>query len=217
MSRLVLASASPRRHELLRALVEDFDVVVSNTDESSGESGPAARAVDIALAKARAVAGQHPDATIIGADTIVDDGTREYGKPSGADDARDMLRALRGRTHRVATGVAVIAGGEEHTAAGVARVTLAELPDESIEAYIASGRPLDKAGAYAIQDEDVPVVASFAGCYCAVMGLPLWTLRNLLGAAGCDTADPGRCYARCATCPDSPGEDRAAKAGLQTG
>jgi septum formation protein len=79
---------------------------------------------------------------------------------------------------------------------------MAALPDAAIEAYVASGRPLDKAGAYAIQDEDVPTVASWSGCYCAVMGLPLWRVRVLLEQAGVRCGSPDAAFARCAACPE---------------
>lgn len=204
MRRLILASGSPRRKELLAALVADFDVQVSNAPEEPVTGDPVEGATRLALRKARVVAEEHPGEIVIGADTVVHDGTRDLGKPANATEAAAMLRALRGRKHRVVTGVAVISDGRERTTASVARVELATLDDEVIAAYVESGRPLDKAGAYAIQDEDVPTVEAYSGCYCAVMGLPLWSLRGLLDDAGIATTDPGVCFARCATCPDRP-------------
>ncbi len=204
MTHVVLASASPRRKELLAALLTEFDVVPSKVDESPVPEDPVQGAVALAVQKARAVAGRHPDAVVIGADTVVHDGTRDYSKPHDAADAIATLKALRGRDHRVVTGVAVILNGEERTATSIATVRLCTLGDEAIAHYVASGRPLDKAGAYAIQDEDVPTVERLDGCYCSVMGLPLWTLRGLLRDAGVDSHDPGRSISRCACCPDRP-------------
>ncbi len=201
--RVVLASASPRRRELLAALIDAFDVVPSDVLEAM-RGTPNSDAVRLALAKARAVAAIEGDAVVIGADTIVHDGTRAYGKPASAGEAVDMLRALRGRRHTVHTGVAVVRDGVERSSCGEAGVQLAALTDEQIAAYVASGRPLDKAGAYAIQDEDVPTVSRLDGCYCCVVGLPLWRLRGLLEATGVDCKDPRMSISRCRDCPERP-------------
>ncbi len=205
MTRIVLASASPRRRELLRALLPEFDVATSDAPEEFAGS-PIDDAERLAEAKAAALAGRFPGALVIGSDTIVFDGDRAYGKPEDAADAARILRELRDREHGVVTGVAMMENGVCHAAHCVSAVTMAPLPDSAVEAYIASGRPMDKAGAYAIQDDDVPTVARLDGCYCNVMGLPLWTLRRMLRARGIDALDPGATYARCSTCPDrSPG------------
>lgn len=198
--RAVLASASPRRRELLRALLDEFAVDPADIDERM-DGDPRDDARRLAREKAEAVARRHPRAIVIGADTIVHDGARAYGKPRDAADAVAMLRALRGRPHLVATGVALACDG---AAGGVstATVRLADLSDAAIAAYAASGRPLDKAGAYAIQDEDAGVVAALDGCYCAVMGLPLWRLRAMLADAGVPVAEPHRARERCAACPE---------------
>ncbi|MBI5947397.1 MAG: septum formation protein Maf [Chloroflexi bacterium] len=201
MTRVVLASASPRRLELLAALVPAFEVVPSDAAEDlTGD--PIADAERLALAKAEAVAAREPGALVVGADTIVFDAERSYGKPRDAADAAAMLRALRGRPHTVVTGVAVVAPGRRLAGHSLARVTLAELTEAAVEAYVASGRPLDKAGAYAIQDDDVPTVAGIEGCYCAVVGLPLWRLRAILRDAGLDASEPSAARARCASCPE---------------
>jgi len=193
---VILASASPRREELLRALIDDFEVVPSGVDEP-WEDDPVANAVNLAVAKARDVHARRPGSVVIGADTIVFDGGRPYGKPADAEDALAMWRALRGRQHRVVTGLAVVSDDGEWTAATLSAVELANLDDEAVRAYVASGRPMDKAGAYAIQDEDVPTVARIEGCYCAVMGLGLWDLHRLLAAAGVATRQPSEAFARC--------------------
>lgn len=205
MTRVVLASASPRRRELLRALLPEFDAAASDAPEEF-TAGPIADAERLAAAKAAALAGRFPGAVVIGSDTIVFDGDQAYGKPDDAADAARILRELRDREHSVVTGVAVVENGACHTAHCISSVTMAPLPDGTIEAYIASGRPMDKAGAYAVQDDDVPTVARLDGCYCNVMGLPLWTLRRMLIEQGIDALDPGATYSRCSTCPDrSPG------------
>jgi MAF protein len=200
VTRVVLASASPRRRELLAALLDDFDVVPSAVEETFGAE-PVADAGSLALAKARDIAGKHPGAVVIGSDTIVFDRKCAYGKPENADDAFAMWRALRGRTHWVVTGVAVVAPAYEAVGHTVSEVDLAELDDAAVRAYIASGRPMDKAGGYAIQDTDFGTVTRLEGCYCSVMGLPLWQLRELLTAAGIACRDPGSTRLECASCP----------------
>jgi septum formation protein len=203
MTRIILASGSPRRRELLAALVADFDVVPSDVPELM-HGDPVDDAVRLARAKSRAIADDYPDAVVIGADTIVHDGRRAYGKPRNHDDALAMWQALRGRTHRVVTGIAVIRGGYESAGSSESRVELVALSDAQVERYIASQRPMDKAGAYAIQDEDVPTVTSLEGCYCCVVGLPLRRLYAMLTEAGVICADPAVTIPRCATCPERP-------------
>lgn len=201
---VVLASASPRRRELLRALLGDGDgaaVDPAGIDERA-DGDPRDDARRLAREKAAAVARRHPGAAVIGADTIVHDGERAYGKPGDAETATAMLRALRGKPHLVATGVAVVSAGGAASEVSASRVTLADLDDAAIAAYVASGRPFDKAGAYAIQDEDVPTVAALDGCYCSVMGLPLWRLRALLATAGVVAREPHQALPRCAACPE---------------
>lgn len=201
MTRVVLASASPRRRELLAALVREFDVVPSDVPEDA-EGDPVEDAVRLASGKALAVAAQLPGAIVIGCDTIVHDGARAYGKPRDAAEAVKMLSDLRGRRHRVVTGVAVAVDGRLSTDHSVATVHLRNMDDATIDAYVVSGRPLDKAGAYAIQDVDVPTVDGLDGCYCCVVGLPLWRLRGLLEQAGVTCNDPASTYAYCRVCPD---------------
>ena len=198
---IVLASASPRRQELLLALIDEFEVLPSDVPEPLSND-PRTDALALAEAKARAVEALRPGALVIGSDTIVNDGTVSYGKPEGASDAIAMLRSLRGRTHSVLTGVAVVLGAEAATAVSEARITLTNLTDEEVVAYVASGRPLDKAGAYAIQDEDVPTVAKREGCYCCVMGLPLWRLKRMLEVRGVACHNPAASQPQCADCPE---------------
>jgi len=213
--RVVLASASPRRPELLAALLDEFDIVPSDVPEEAYGS-PAEDAVRLAVAKARAVAADESGAVVIGADTIVHDGSRAYGKPGSPGEAVDMLRALRGRKHTVYTGVSVIDDEIELRGCSAAEVELVDLTDAEIASYLASGRPLDKAGAYAIQDEDVPTVSALKGCYCCVVGLPLWRLRSLLEAAGVPCKDPRAAISHCRECPERGmrHEGRGMRAGM---
>lgn len=198
---VVLASASPRRRELFAALVSTFIVCEPDIPEVLGRD-PVADARRLALAKAAVIAARYPDAVVVGADTVVHDGERHYGKPSSPAEAVAMLQALRGRRHIVVTGVAIIRDGEAWLGHSSSHVWLSLLDDSTIEAYVASGRPLDKAGAYAIQDDDVPVVSRWQGCYCGIVGLPLWLSRRGLTAHGIAAACPTTTYPRCATCPE---------------
>ena len=198
---LVLASASPRRRELLRALLDDATVDPAAIEERTTDD-PRADARRLAREKASAVSRRHPGAAVLGADTIVHDGERAYGKPADADTAVAMLRELRGKPHLVVTGIAVVSASGAASDVSTSEVTLSNLTDETIAAYVASGRPLDKAGAYAIQDEDVPTVDALDGCYCSVMGLPLWRLCALLATAGVATREPHDALPRCAACPE---------------
>jgi septum formation protein len=203
--RVVLASASPRRRELLAAILDSFDVSATDIDETL-EGDPRENAARLAVAKALAALARDPAAVAIGSDTIVADQHGSYGKPVDAADARAMLRRLRGRPHLVATAVAVATGGwEPVVSVSETIVEMAALDDDQVDAYVDSGRPLDKAGAYAIQDDDVPTVAAFHGCYCAVMGLPLWRTRDLLYDFGVAAREPHEAFARCALCPERTG------------
>ncbi len=203
--RLVLASASPRRRELLAALGTPFTVRAADVPEELPPHVPApALAEELALAKARAVARDEPDAVVLAADTIVVLDDRPLGKPEDADEARRMLRALRGRAHEVVTGVAVVAPGDVvRTAHVLTSVVMRCYSEAEIEAYIASGDPFDKAGAYAIQHPEFRPVGRIDGCYCNVVGLPLWTAYQLLTevAPALQPQPPDRALARCAACP----------------
>lgn len=201
--RIVLASGSPRRRELLAALVPEFEVLVTDVPEPFTED-PARDALELAQQKALAALELRPAAVVIAADTVVAEGGRPFGKPADAAEAVAMWKALRGRTHQVITGVAVGRGEALQAVASTSEVELSPLSDAEVEAYVASGRPMDKAGAYAVQDEDVPTVRALRGCYCSVMGLPLWRLRMLLEGAGVATAAPSETFARCASCPERP-------------
>ncbi|MBI1737022.1 MAG: septum formation protein Maf [Candidatus Rokubacteria bacterium] len=181
---VVLASASPRRRELLGRLLDTFDVRPSDIPEVLGAGPLEAAVAALALAKARAVAASVPGAVVLGADTIVCIGTEVFGKPADAGEAREMLRRLRGRWHEVITGVAAVAGDREATVSVVSRVLMAGVDDAAIDAYVATGEPLDKAGAYAIQGAGGSLVAGLVGSYTNVIGLPLAETAALLASFG---------------------------------
>jgi septum formation protein len=185
--RLILASASPRRLELLGRLGVPFTVEPSHIPEEHPAAPPAEALAAVALAKARAIARRLPPAdaaAVLGADTeVVLDG-RLLGKPRDAADAVRMLGELRGRVHEVITGVAVVAGPREETAAVTTRVRMGEYGAAEVTAYVATGEPLDKAGAYAVQGLGAPLVAAVDGCFTNVVGLPLTTTRQLLERFG---------------------------------
>ncbi|OLB07029.1 MAG: septum formation protein Maf [Candidatus Rokubacteria bacterium 13_2_20CM_69_15_1] len=190
--RLVLASASPRRRELLRSIAPQFEVVPSEIEETL-EDAPAPVAVArLALRKARAVAARVREAVVLAADTVVILDGAALGKPADAREARAMLRRLRGREHEVITGVAVLDSrtGREASTSVVSRVRMAAYSDATLEAYVATGAPLDKAGAYAIQDLGGALVERLAGSYTNVVGLPVEETRWLLAEFGVPVSAP---------------------------
>lgn len=187
---LYLASASPRRQELLRQLGLSFEVMPSHIHE---ERQPGESPVDyvrrVAADKARhiveavAAAGK-PMRPVLGADTeVVIDGDI-LGKPQDRRHAATMLRRLAGREHTVLTGLCLIAAGREHVAVSESRVTVAPLSDVDVAAYVDTGEADDKAGAYAIQGRAAGFIARLEGSYSGVMGLPLFELRDILIRAG---------------------------------
>ncbi len=198
---LVLASGSARRPELLSGLGLPFEVAPTHVDESSEERDPSTLAR--LLAERKALAGtevQGPDACVITADTLVTRNGRIFGKPADAAEAVATLQTLRGETHEVISGVAVAYGGSVGSVVIVTRVTMRDYTDAEIAEYVASGDPLDKSGAYAIQHAGFAPAARVEGCLCSVIGLPLWTLRGLLyDVAGIEATPP--IFARCETCP----------------
>jgi len=184
--RLILASRSPRRRDLLATIVREFEVVPSEVDETL-EVGPTSEAVTrLAARKARAVAARVGEGVVLGADTVVVLTGDALGKPGGPGEARAMLRRLRGREHEVITAIAVVDArrGREASRAVVSRVLMADYSDAMIDTYVASGSPLDKAGAYAIQDLGGALVARLVGSYTNVVGLPVEETRELLAAFG---------------------------------
>ncbi len=171
----MLASSSPRRSELLARAGVIFEIVVSPAEEIHDASlKPDALCELNASLKAEAVARVMPDATVIGADTLVFIDDLPLGKPLDLADARAMLRRLSGRTHRVCTGVCVIyPGGERNSFHDLTEVVFRELDDAAIDEYFARVNPLDKAGAYGIQEHGERIIAEIRGSFENVMGLPV--------------------------------------------
>jgi septum formation protein len=183
---IILASRSPRRIELLQQITPDFQVIPSSVEEiMQPDRTPEENAIALAQAKAEEVARQHAGHLVIGADTIVVLDGEIIGKPEDKEDAHRILKRLSGREHQVITGVAVI-NSRPVQAATISRVTIKSLSDETIETYIATGEPMDKAGAYAIQGKGASLVESYSGSFSNIVGLPMETLKVLLRKAGCD-------------------------------
>ena len=190
--RLILASASPRRHQLLREAGYAFTVVPADVDEEDHppEILPADLAELLAARKAEAVSRQFPEDVVLGADTVVAFGDTILGKPRDADDARRMLRLLAGTTHVVITGVAVArAISNLHAVSRVmSGVQMRDLSAEEIDRYVAGGQWQGKAGGYGIQDDD-PFVTRMSGCHTNIVGLPVPETRRLLALAGINPAE----------------------------
>lgn len=178
---LVLASASPRRVALLKQVGAAFVVVDPGPDRAwPGAAEPRHGVRALALDKARRVAQQRTGAVVVGADTVVVVRGERLGKPRDAVEALAMLERLQGRTHEVWTGIGVVRDDDQRTAAEYARVQFAKLGRAELEAYVASGEPLDKAGAYGIQGLGGQFVRRLEGDYTTIVGLPLARLRMVL-------------------------------------
>jgi len=180
---LILASASPRRAELLRELGLEFRIIPGRAGELHDPHLTAGELCRVnAWRKARVVAAAHPDALVLGADTLVYLGTTLFGKPADLPDARRMLRQLQGRTHQVVTGVCLLhhASRRVRVFADSTTVTFRPLTARQINAYLAAINPLDKAGAYAIQERGDSIVEKISGSWSNVVGLPLERLRREL-------------------------------------
>ncbi len=182
---LILASQSPRRRALLTALGLTFTVDAADVDETPRpDETPADLVCRLGRMKALAVAARHPRAVVLAADTVVLLDGALLGKPVDPDEAWAMLRALRGRTHQVYTAVTVTNDGAARSQLSISDVTMRPYSDAEIAGYVASGDPLDKAGAYAIQHPLFAPVAGWSGCYTGIMGLPLGVTADLLREAG---------------------------------
>jgi septum formation protein len=189
---ITLASASPRRRELLARLVPEFRVVPSDIDEALEHPVSPDNVAALALRKARAVAPL-VGGVVLAADTVVVVDGDPLGKPGDAAHARAMLRRLRGRPHIVITGLAVVNAAEDRAEATavVSEVLMRHYADSVIDAYVASGEPLDKAGAYAIQGAGAGLVGGWIGSYSNIVGLPLEATAGLLGRFGVGLTSPG--------------------------
>lgn len=182
---LILASASPRRRELLATLGLPFTVAVAAVSElEDPDTEPRQLVVHNAALKADWIAARHPGAAVLGADTTVFLGGRVLNKPADLDEARAMLRRLAGRTHTVFTALALRGAGPPLGAVDTTDVTFRPFGEEVITEYFQRINPLDKAGAYSIQDERHLVVAGWQGSFSNIMGLPLETTKQILTQAG---------------------------------
>ncbi len=181
---LVLASQSPRRRQLLEEAGYVFEVAepaLAEPDWLHPSLGPSLHAESLAYFKARSVAADHPGHAILGADTIAVVEGQVIGKPADREDARRILRRLSGTTHSVITGVALLhpASGRRLLQHNISLVRVRSLTDEMIEAYLATGRWQGKAGAYGVQDQEDPFVATITGSFTNVVGLPLELLARM--------------------------------------
>ncbi len=185
--RIILASTSPRRGEILALLGLPFETIAPQFDESPSPDRPAEdEAIDFAVGKAASVAREHPDSIVIGSDTMIALGEKKIGKPESAAEAKEMLRLLSGKTHRIFTGVAIIdglGGPGLRMVEGIA-VKMRAYSEQEIEDYLSCDESLDKAGAYSIQGRGRALIESIDGDYLAAVGLPLKPIARYLKNCG---------------------------------
>jgi septum formation protein len=186
--KLILASASPRRADLLRAAGFSFEILAVQVDErfERGEA-PDVAVTRLAEAKALGTAALRPGTVVVGADTTVVVRGESLGKPTDDEDAKRMLKLLSGRSHEVLTGICVCAGGRRLVHVEPTRVRMVQLSDAEIDWYVSTGEPVDKAGAYAVQGLASRFIEGIEGSYSNVVGLPISSLYNLLKELGYDT------------------------------
>ncbi len=190
---LILASASPRRAELLRAAGFEFDVAPVDVDERFlPRETPEAAVARLAEMKAAVAASRHPHAVVLGADTTVVVRGEVLAKPADDADAARMLRLLSGRTHEVLTGICLCAQGRRLIHVEPSRVRMAPLTDEEIAWYVSTGEPADKAGAYAVQGLASRFIEGIDGSYANVVGLPICSVYGLLKKLGCAILGSGK-------------------------
>jgi septum formation protein len=189
--KILLASTSPRRIKLLENLDLPFQVIHPKIIEPLITSEPQSSVIENSLLKAQSVLGDYNDVYIVAADTIVVKDKVILGKPYDKEEARKMLRSLSGSSHIVYTGITVIESATGRTVSDVAKsiVYMKKLYDEEISAYIKSGKPLDKAGAYGIQDYGSMIIERIEGCYFNVMGLPMSLLHDIFKKFGVNLLD----------------------------
>lgn len=189
---IILASASPRRKELLAQIGCSFRVITSNAEEISDEGIPPRELVmKNAYNKAAAVAREHPELPVLGSDTVVSLDGHIYGKPRDEEHAREILKMFSGRTHQVTTGVVFVWKNQSWQAWETTEVEFSPLSQDQIDKYVATGEPADKAGAYAIQGRAAAFIKGIRGSYSNVVGLPLHCLDGLAQKAGIDLYDNG--------------------------
>jgi septum formation protein len=189
--RLILASTSPRRREILALLGLPFEVIDPEFDEIASEHlSIEDEVLDFAAAKARSVARKNPRSIVIGSDTMISLNGHKIGKPNDIDDARRILRALAGRTHRICTSVVILNGHENGTEGPGLQVVetvfveMREYTEEEIDWYLSLNESVDKAGAYSIQGEGRKLIASIRGDYLAAVGMPLRPIADYLEGRG---------------------------------
>ena len=180
-SKLILASQSPRRQELLKEITSQFEIVPSSIEEVLDIGlRPEENARNIARAKAKSIASEYSDCWIIGADTIVTLDDEIFGKPEDEKDAERILKRLSGREHIVVTGICVVGPQKSRDKFVVSKIKIKPLTIQEIKNYISTGEPMDKAGAYAIQGKGSFMVRSFSGSKTNIIGLPIDELKILL-------------------------------------
>lgn len=187
--RLVLASASPARLGLLRAAGLDPQVQVSGIDESTVTGTPAEQVLELARLKAAAVAADHPDALVVGCDSMLELDGRAFGKPADPAEAVARWAQMRGRSGRLLTGHSVVAGGRTVSEVASTVVRFGTPTDAEVAAYVASGEPLQVAGAFTLDGRSAPFVDGIDGCHTNVVGLSLPLLRRLLQQLGIEVVD----------------------------
>ena len=177
---IILASASPRRRELLKTVVNDFKIITADINEEQSYNLPPLEAViDIAKRKGLAVRKDHPNDVIISADTIVVLDNQIIGKPKDEEDAKRILKNLSGKTHQVITAYYIFNKEEIINNYVISEVTFNQLDDKLIDKYVASGSPLDKAGAYGVQDNDkFPIISRVIGSVDNVIGFPIKEIKE---------------------------------------
>ena len=189
--KIILASKSPRRKEILENLGFKFDIVTADTDESSDVTDPESLVQILAVRKGKAVADNHSenDTLIISCDTVVCCDGKILGKPRNEDDAKQMLRSLSCRSHTVLSGLVLFYNGKTISGVDKTEVYFATMPESFIDSYVASGDPMDKAGSYAVQGKTSLYIDKIDGCYFNVVGLPVRLLAKLLNNLGIDFND----------------------------
>jgi septum formation protein len=175
---VILASSSPRRKELLKKLIPDFEVIPADIDENESFVSPYNLPYDLSKRKAYEVFKSHPDDVVIACDTIVIFNDEIFGKPLNEADAKRMLKSLSNNSHVVLSGYTIISKNFEVSKTIKTTVLFNKLDEELIDSYIASGSPMDKAGAYGCQDKDYPLVSSIVGSFDNVMGFPSESIKR---------------------------------------
>jgi len=194
--RLLLASTSPRRREILALLGVPFEVIAPEFDEEISRHMPVEQEVfEFALGKAQSVAQKYPETIVIGSDTMIELAGEKIGKPADRDDARRILRSLSGKAHRIFTSVAIVdPGGPGLKEIETVAVEMRGYREDEIENYLDSGEPDDKAGAYSIQGQGSGLIKSICGDYLAAVGLPLRGIAGYFESRGLSVANIDKLY-----------------------